>query len=166
MATVAYELVEQLGRAPGAVIVPAGQGTLLLGMGRGFQALQRAGVIDALPQLVGVQVRACAPLWAVHHYGPGMLGWVQEGETLAEGVRIRHPLRGDAILALVEQSGGTFVAVDEDDILLGRDELARRGLYVEPTSAIVWAALHETLTDLPDPVVVILTGSGYKVRLD
>ncbi len=166
MATVAYELVEQLGAAPGAVIAPVGQGTLLLGLGRGFQALQQAGVIPALPQLIGVQARACAPLWTVHHYGPSMLGWVQEGETLAEGVRIRHPLRGDALLALVEHTGGTFVAVDEDDILAGRDQLARRGLYVEPTSAIVWAALHQTLTDLPDPVVVILTGSGYKSRLD
>jgi threonine synthase len=35
-------------------------------------------------------------------------------------------------------------------------------LYVEPTSAVVWAALTRLLDDLPDPVVVVLTGSGYK----
>jgi threonine synthase len=54
------------------------------------------------------------------------------------------------------------VPVDEADILRGRDELAKRGLYVEPTSAIVWSALEQELDQLPDPVVVMLTGSGYK----
>ena len=46
------------------------------------------------------------------------------------------------------------------DILPGRDELAHRGLYVEPTSAIVWNALEQTLQELSDPVVVMLTGAG------
>jgi threonine synthase len=51
---------------------------------------------------------------------------------------------------------------DENEILPGRDALARIGFYVEPTSAIVWSALAQTIRDLPDPVVVVLTGSGYK----
>jgi threonine synthase len=50
--------------------------------------------------------------------------------------------------------------VEEQDILRGRDELAHRGLYVEPTSAIVWNALEQTLQELSDPVVVMLTGAG------
>ena len=44
-ATAAYEIVEQLGTAPGAVIAPAGQGGLILGMGRGFEALRTGGRI-------------------------------------------------------------------------------------------------------------------------
>jgi len=135
-----------------------------LAVGRGFEALKKAGVIQELPKLVGVQARACAPLWAVFNYGAAGLGWVTEGETLAEGVRIKHPVRGDALLQIVAKSGGWFVAVDEEEILPGRDQLAQRGLYVEPTSAIVWSALQQIAGEAPDPIVVILTGSGYKVR--
>lgn len=166
-ATIAYELVEQLGRCPGTVIAPVGQGSLLLGITRGFQALQAAGVITCLPLLVGVQAAQCAPLWALFTNGPVGLRLVSEGDTVAEGVRIRYPLRGDALLQMVLDSQGLFVAVDEADILPGQDQLAHRGLYVEPTSAIVWNALEQILTvadhrAAPEPVVAILTGSGLK----
>jgi len=161
-ATLAFELFQQLGQAPGSVILPVGQGGLLLGVGRGFQALQRAGLIARIPQLIGVQALACAPLWALSRYGPSGLGWVAEGETLAEGIRVRHPLRGDRVLELVQQSGGEMLAVDETEILPGRQALANLGFYVEPTSAVIWKALEQLGERLVDPVVVILTGSGLK----
>ncbi|HET7009707.1 MAG TPA: pyridoxal-phosphate dependent enzyme [Anaerolineales bacterium] len=165
MATIAFELVEELGRAPGAVVVPVGQGTLLLGCAAGFQALLGAGRAERLPALVGVQARACAPIWAVWTGGSAGLSWTSEGATRAEGVRISHPLRGDAILAAVEGSRGRMVAVSEEDIGEGEHQLARLGFYVEPTSAVVWRGLMDNLDALPDPVVVILTGSGYKTPL-
>jgi threonine synthase len=90
------------------------------------------------------------------------MGFITEGQTLAEGVRVRQPLRAGALLQMVAAGHGEFIPIDEADILSGRDELARRGLYVEPTSAITWAALDQTVKKLPDPVVVMLTGSGYK----
>jgi len=160
MATVAFEIVEQLGRSPGAVVLPVGHGSLLLGIFRGFQAMVEAGVIEDTPPLVGVQARACAPIWAAHTAGP--LGLVTEGETVAEGIRILHPLRRDAVLAAVGASGGRMVAVDEEAIIEGRNALSRRGFFVEPTSAVVWPALLYTLEELQDPVVVVLTGSGLK----
>ncbi len=162
MATIAYELVEQLPEPPEAVIVPVGQGTLLLGLLRGFHALRDAGVIAKMPRLIGVQALACAPLWAVFTSGAAGLAWVQEGETLAEGIRIVHPVRGDLILAAVELTGGMMIAVEEEDILPARDQLAHHGLYVEPTSAVVWAALDRCLPQLEDPVVLVLTGHGLK----
>jgi threonine synthase len=161
-ATIAYEIFEQMGQAPGAVVTPVGQGNLLLAIGRGFVALYRLGVINQLPMLVGVQALACAPLWAVYRYGLAGLGWVTEGQTLAEGVRVKHPLRGDTLLKMVDESQGELVAVDEEAILLGRDQLAHLGFYVEPTSAIVWDALAQTGEHLPDPIAVVLTGSGFK----
>jgi threonine synthase len=162
MATVAYELTEQLGRAPGAVVMPVGQGTLLLGVYQGFEALRRVGRITDLPRLIGVQAHACAPLWAVERYGAAGLDLTTEGDTLAEGIRIARPLRGDALLAAVSQSGGRFEAVEEQAILSGRDALSRAGFYVEPTSAVVWPGLLQAWAQLSDPVVVVLTGSGYK----
>ncbi len=163
-ATCALELVGQLGRAPRAVIVPAGQGGLLLGMARGFDALQRAGKIPSKPIVIGVQAAACAPLVALFDMGMMGLSFVTEGATLAEGVRVRSPLRARAVIDAVQDSGGRMLAIDESDILPGRDALARLGFYVEPTSAIVWRAMEQTLPSLPDPVVAILTGSGFKYR--
>jgi threonine synthase len=55
-----------------------------------------------------------------------------------------------------------MVAVEEEDIAIGRDSLARMGFYVEPTSAVVWPALKALQDRLEDPVVVVLTGSGFK----
>jgi threonine synthase len=163
--TLSYELVEQMSGPPGTVIVPAGQGNLLLAIGRGFDSLKAAGVIQKSPALVGVQARACAPLWAVSTYGAAGLGWVSEGQTLAEGVRIKFPVRGDAVIRQVEASGGKFIAVEEEQILSGRDQLSRLGFYIEPTSAIVWRALSQVVGHFPDPLVVVLTGSGFKSRV-
>jgi threonine synthase len=162
MATIAYELVEQLGSPPRAIITPIGQGTLFLGLYHGFQALKEAGVIETLPRLVGVQAQVCAPIWAIYNYGPESLTQVQEGETLAEGIRILHPLRSELILKALTETSGLMIAIKEADIYPARDELARRGLYVEPTSAVVWAALEQCFSQLEDPIVLILTGHGLK----
>ncbi len=162
IATIAYEIAEQMGGAPGSVIAPVGHGSLLLGISQGFAALQATGIIEKIPQLVGVQARACAPLMALATQGVAGLAWVTEGETLAEGVRVLQPVRGDELLRAVEASGGRFVAVEEEQILPARDALAQAGLFVEPTSAIVWAALQELANELPDPIVLILSGSGLK----
>ncbi len=161
-ATAAYEIFEQLEKVPSAVIMPCGQGGLLLGLARGFDALRQAGLTAQIPKIIGVQARACSPMWVLSTVGMSGLGFVTEGQTLAEGVKVRNPVRGDALLRTVKSSRGEFVAVDEENILPGRDELAHRGFYVEPTSALVWNALEQILGNLPDPVVVLLTGSGLK----
>lgn len=161
-ATAAYESVEQLGGAPGTLVSPAGQGNLLLGMMLGYQALQQAGLIDRVPVPVGVQALACAPLWAVRRYGAAGMGWVTESPTIAEGVRVRYPVRGDALLAVIESAGGEMAAMAEDEISNGRDRLAELGFSVELTSAVVWQALQEFSGKLPEPFLVMLTGAGYK----
>jgi threonine synthase len=104
--------------------------------------------------MVGIQASVCSPL-VKEERGKKK----EERQTMAEGVRVNNPLRRDAVWKAVEGSNGKWVAVEEKDILPGRDALAHRGFYVEPTSAIIWKALEETW---PDPVVAILTGSGLK----
>ncbi|MBE0408275.1 MAG: pyridoxal-phosphate dependent enzyme [Anaerolineales bacterium] len=165
-ATIAYEILEQLNGAPGSIISPVGHGSLILGVGRGFQALKNAGLIADFPVMLGVQARVCAPLWALSSYGASGLNWVTEGKTIAEGIRIQYPIRGDAVLQIVEKSKGKFLAVDEEDILPGLYQLCRKGFFVEPTSATVWAALKQIIDDIPEPIVVILTGSGYKTGIE
>jgi threonine synthase len=161
-ATAAYEIYEQLGSLPGTVITPAGQGGLLLGLSRGFDAVRIVTKSSIIPMFIGVQARACAPLWAAFTSGKPGMATVTENDTLAEGVKVRYPLRGEAVIAAVQASNGCFQVVDEEEILPGRNALAQMGFYVEPTSAIVWAALRQIVDQLADPIVVILTGSGLK----
>jgi threonine synthase len=162
MATTAFEIVEQLGEAPGSVIVPVGQGTMIIGLGRGFAALMDAGLIDNLPRLVAVQARACAPIWMLITGEATSLDQVSEGVTIAEGIRIKSPLRTEAIIRQITESDGLAVAVEENEIVAGREALAKLGLYIEPTSSVVWPALNNSLEELDEPIVVILTGSGLK----
>lgn len=167
-ATTAYEIFEQLGnKMPGAVILPAGQGGLLLGLARGFKALRIAiNSLNTTPIIIGVQASMCAPLWSMLTKGKHAAGLVGDNPTLAEGVRVIAPVRGEKVLETVLASHGTICVVEENAILPNRDALTRLGFNVEPTSAIVWSGLTQTIQDLPDPVVVILTGSGYKYELN
>jgi threonine synthase len=143
MATMAFEIVDQLGAAPGALVLPVGQGTLLLGAYYGFVSMLAAGRISSIPKIVGVQARACAPIWQAYGGGNSGQEFTDEGETLAEGIRIARPLRLDAVLAAVQDSGGRILAVEEQQIIEGRNALALNGFYVEPTSAVVWPALAQ-----------------------
>jgi threonine synthase len=157
-ATAAYEIWEQLGHAPENIILPIGHGTLLLGLQRGFRALKEAKLIERLPRFIGVQAMACAPIWAVHRYGRDGLRWVTEGQTIAEGIRVFQPVRGDAVLAAIAETDGTVLAYEDDAIRAGREALAHLGLYAEPTCGVVWEAIKHVAGE----VVVLLTGNGLK----
>jgi threonine synthase len=141
--TFAFEVWEQLGRrTPDEVVVPAGNGTLLLGVHAGFRELQRAGLIGVVPRLVAVQAAACNPLERAWRTGAETsTPAVPAQTTVAEGIAIAAPARSRQILAAVRETGGSFVAVSEDAIAAARDELSQRGLYLEPTAAATYAGL-------------------------
>lgn len=164
IATIAYEVWEQLGgQAPGTVIAPVGHGGLLLGIVRGFQSLRQSGVISQPPYFVGVQAAACAPVVsAFQNRRGGHELTVEERPTLAEGVRVRQPVRLEALLREITPDCGTFVAIEEPEIEQAFITLAHQGVYVEPTSALVWAALERLHVKLPEPIVLVITGSGLK----
>lgn len=162
IATIAYELVQQLGECPGSVIMPVGHGSLLLGIALGFEALQRADLISRLPMLIGVQSAACAPLYRAYQQGSSLPATVEQGKTAAEGVAIANPYHGQEVLKAVARSGGFLLQVSEQEIQTGRKQLAANGFYVEPTSALVWKGLEQVGSDVPEPAVLILTGHGLK----
>ncbi|MGU3664884.1 pyridoxal-phosphate dependent enzyme [Methylobacterium sp. A49B] len=165
--TLAYELWEDLGfAAPDAVIIPCGAGSNILGCDIGFSELLRRGEIARLPRLYAVQPAHCAPLHAGFEAGAEDFVPVTPRPTLAEGASIAQPVRGREVLAALRRSGGGTVAVSEESIEAALMELARSGLYVEPTCAMAAAAL----TDLTargairpgETTVVVLTGTGIK----
>ena len=163
--TLAYELWEQLGgRAPDFVIVPVGHGTCLLGLAAGFEDLQAAGLIAQPPRLIGVQPAACAPLAAAFAAHSAEPVWVSPAPTVADGAQIAQPVRGEAVLAAVRHSGGTLLAIPDEVTVLATQELARAGLYVEPTSALTAAALPSLAEVITTQAVtvLVLTGHGLK----
>jgi threonine synthase len=163
--TFAYEVCEQLGwRAPDALVVPTGNGTLLLGAWLGFEELYQAGHIQTLPRLIAVQAANCAPLAQAYQSQADEISSVEAGHTLAEGIAIANPVRGKQILAAVRESGGCFMTVTEDEIVAAFRRMGRRGHYIEPTSAATIAGLEKyVITMTADGLVVsVLTGHGLK----
>jgi threonine synthase len=161
--TFAYEVCEQLGwRAPDAVLLPTGNGTLLLGAHIGFRELLSAGVIDHVPRLIAVQAENCAPLYRAFHGQPR--GTMEARPTVAEGIAIAQPIRGAQIIEAVRESGGTFIAVSEAEIERSLREMCRRGFYIEPTSAATTAGVARYVRTAPsDEVLVsVVTGHGLK----
>ncbi len=160
--TYAYEIVEQLGwSAPETVILPVGNGTLVLGAYLGFRDLLHLGIIDTLPQLIAVQSAACAPLAAAWQGGvpaPPM-------PTIAEGIAIAAPPRAEQILTAIRAMRGAILTVDDVEVLAAQSDLARRGLDVEPTGAACWAAWRRHRQAYPTivgQVVLPLCGAGAK----
>lgn len=162
IATIAYELLEDHGVVPGAVVLPVGHGSLLLGLALGFQSLMEAGLISRLPKLVAVQAAACAPLFEAFERGSSSLSIASEGKSIAGGVAISNPYHGQKVLEAVRNCGGSVVQVEEEQIAAGQVNLARMGIYVEMTSALVYEGLIKVIDSIPEPVVCIITGHGLK----
>ncbi|HSN75552.1 MAG TPA: pyridoxal-phosphate dependent enzyme, partial [Anaerolineae bacterium] len=165
--TVAFEIWEQLGQqTPEWVITPVGHGTMLLGLYNGFDYLRRAGVIQRLPRIVGVQAAAVAPLAAAMEQQPARLPEVLAGDTLADGIAIARPLRWRQILGAVRATGGQIVTVTEQEIKQAVLAWAQRGILMEPTSATALAAYtvlgSNHLFGSSATVVIPITGSGAK----
>ena len=161
--TFAYEVWEQAGfRAPDTLLLPTGNGTLLIGSYIGFRELYDAGLIGRIPRHVAVQARNCAPLFEMFRDGLDSIPPVGGEETIAEGVAIAAPVRGMEIMDIVRRTGGEVVAVDDRQVEEALLLLGRRGLYVEPTSALPVAAFLANPSLRGGTVVAPLTGHGLK----
>jgi threonine synthase len=165
--TLAYELWEQLGfRAPDNVVVPVGYGANVLGCDRGYSELLHNREIARVPRLYGVQAANCAPYHAAFRAGVEHFVPVPVSPTVAEGIASPKPMRMREVLAPVRASGGEIVAVTEDEIVRALATLAKKGLYVEPTSAAAAAGLSQLIARGAigggETTVLVLTGTGLK----
>jgi len=165
--TLAYEIWEQLGfRAPDNVVMPLGYGANVLGCEHGFGELLRAGEIARMPRLFAVQAANCAPYHAAFQAGGDRLVPVEVKPTIAEGIASSKPTRVREVLEAIRASGGSTIAVSEDEIVEALGRFARKGLYVEPTSATAGAGLSRLIKQgriaRSETTVLVLTGSGLK----
>jgi threonine synthase len=162
--TFAYEVCEQLNwQAPDAVVLPAGNGTLIIGCYIGFQDLLRAGYISNMPKLIAVQAANCAPLATAFTIGAISLAATTNTPTIAEGIAIAAPVRGAQMLHMVRETIGTFISVTEEEIKAAWLMCGKIGYYIEPTSAATIAGLikyNEAYSD--DTIVSLFSGHGLK----
>jgi threonine synthase len=165
--TLAFELWEQLGfRVPDNILVPTGYGSNILGLERGFDALERAGQIAARPRLFAVQAANCAAFAAAWSAGADGFVPFAASATVADGIATMRPVRPAQVLRALRRSSGGVIAIDEDEIAPALRALGGRGLFVEPTAATAGAALSRLLRDgiisSGETTVAVLTGHGLK----
>jgi threonine synthase len=166
--TVAFEMTEQNGwQVPNIVICPVGAGSILLGLYKGFSELRRAGVIERLPRLFAAQAANICPVYqAFEQHQSDILPMVAAQPTMAEGIALPRPVRGPQLLQALRDTDGGVAIVSEAEICEGLVILGRRGICVEPTSAVVVKAfehLAEAGTIRPhEQVVLVLSGFGLK----
>lgn len=162
--TFAYEVCEQLGwQAPDIVVLPAGNGTLVLGCYMGFEHLLKSGVIDKMPRIIAVQAQSCAPLFKAWEHGLTEPEMVKSEYTLAEGIAIANPVRGKEMLQAVKATNGFFVAVTEDEITAALKLCLAKGFYIEPTSAATIAGLIKAKENVNEKTwVTLFSGHGLK----
>ncbi|MBI9043650.1 MAG: threonine synthase [Anaerolineaceae bacterium] len=163
--TFAFEVCEQLGwAAPDTVVLPAGNGTLILGAAIGFKELAESGVIEKIPQFIAVQAENCAPIYQAYVRKKGLNSRFQGEKTLAEGIAISKPARGEQILQVVHESQGEVITVSEEEIRQSLLSLSSKGYFIEPTSAAVTAGIDKYIQGLNknEVIVSVITGHGLK----
>lgn len=153
--TAAFEICDQLERAPDWHCLPVGNAGNITSYWMGYQEYEKG-----LPRLLGGQAAGAAPIVS------GQI--VEKPETVATAIRIGNPARWQEALTALDESGGLITAVTDDEILESWKMLAEQeGIFVEPASAAGVAALKQQIAEGElDPAgntaVCVLTGHGLK----
>jgi len=157
--TAAFEVCDDLGRAPEILAIPVGNAGNISAYWAGFREYAAAGRVVDVPRMMGFQAAGAAPL---------VLGRrVEEPETVATAIRIGDPASWAAAVAARDESDGLIEAVTDDQILAAYRGLAQEeGIFCEPSSAASVAGVTrlagEGRIDPDQLVVCVLTGSGLK----
>jgi len=171
--TIAFEVVEALGRAPDYVIVPVGGGGTIAGIWRGFCELRERATINSCPRLIGVVPERYDALAAAYDKGVktqaefDALPYAATSPTLMPKLAHLHPPDGIEALGAVRDSSGHFFIARDEDAKEGQARLAcRNGLYVELSSGGVVGAVDGIVKDAGPSrrlsIAMLLCGSGYR----
>ena len=159
--TFIYEIFEQLGRIPDNLFIPVGNGTLLFGVQLALNELYASACIATLPRIFMVQAERCAPLYGAATQPRK----ITPEPTLAEGIAIGKPIRGNEILDQTFYAGERVViTAPEAHIPQARKELSHNGFHVEYTTAAVYAAFLNYIAShaLEGDSLIPLCGAGLK----
>jgi len=131
--TAVFEIVEELGAAPDAFVIPYGGG----------------GNTSAYADGIG-ELGLVTPIYSVEAQ--------HRPTTMATAIRIGDPVHADSVRA----AGANVVTVSDDEIVAAWLELATaEGLFCEPSSAAGLAAIRRGAV-VGERIVVTVTGHGLK----
>ena len=134
--TAAFEICDDLGRAPDILAIPVGNAGNISAYWAGFRDYAAAGLIGSTPRMWGFQAAGAAPLVVGHR--------IDRPETVATAIRIGDPASWTKAIDARDGSGGRISAVTDEEILAAYRALARfEGIFCEPASAASVAGVHE-----------------------
>ncbi|MBI4709983.1 MAG: threonine synthase [Nitrospirae bacterium] len=157
--TAAFEVCDQLGKAPAYHALPVGNAGNITAYWKGYKEYQAAKKINSLPKMLGFQAAGAAPIVLGHP--------VEKPETFATAIRIGNPASWKAAVAARDESGGIIDAVTDDEIREAYIIIPlKEGIFCEPASAASLAGVIKLskrgyFKD-GDTVVCTLTGNGLK----
>jgi threonine synthase len=157
--TAAFEICDDLGRAPDYLAIPVGNAGNITAYWRGFKQYRDMGVVESAPRMLGFQAEGASPLVQGHEF--------DDPQTIATAIRIGRPASGAKALAARDESGGFIDAVSDGELLAAYRDVARlEGIFCEPASAASVAGVRKAVADgRVDPeatIVAVLTGIGLK----
>jgi threonine synthase len=165
--TAGLEIWAQAGfQVPDAILVSVGDGVILGGVHKAFLDLQRAGLIDRLPRLIGVQAETSD---AIHRYvETGVYSDAPNPSTRADSISVTCPSNAHGARRAIRESEGLTLTVTDEEILSAQALLASRsGIFTEPAGAAAMAGLLKLQASsraLPagTRAVILATGNGLK----
>lgn len=169
--TMGYEIAEQLGwTLPDVILYPTGGGVGIIGIYKALLEMRALGWLPdnaGLPRLVAVQAEGCAPIVKAFRDGRDVSVKWENASTVAQGIRVPKALGDFLVLEAVRATGGTCVAVSDEETLWGLRQISQKeGLFICPEgAALVGAvrALRQAGWIQPAERVVLLnTGAGIK----
>jgi len=168
--TMGYELAEQLDwNAPDVVIFPTGGGTGVIGIWKAFEEMRQLGLTrdGRRPRMVAVQAAGCAPLVRAFEEGRKRAERWPDPRTYAVGLRVPTALGDSLVLRALRESGGTALAVSDEEVAAGQLAMARgEGIFAAPEGGATLAAAQKLFERgwirRDEAVVLFNTGSGVK----
>ena len=171
--TMGYELAEQMAwTLPDWIIYPTGGGTGMVGMWKAFDELERIGWIEPgrRPRMVSVQAEHCAPIVRAFDQGAERSVMWTNARTIADGLRVPKAVGDFLVLRAVRESGGTALAVTDDDMVAAMRELGgREGISAAPEGGAALQAVKQLVADgriRSDETVVLFNTGGALKYLD
>jgi threonine synthase len=167
--TMGYEVAEQLGwQLPDVIFYPTGGGVGIIGMWKAFKEMEALGWIGSKrPKMIAVQVEGCQPVVRAFEKGEQRSQFWDNAHTVASGLRVPKPLGDFLILEAVRDSGGTAIAVTDEELIDAGVQLATdEGMFIAPEGAACVSALEKLLASgflkRSEKIVIYNTGAGLK----
>jgi threonine synthase len=154
---------------PDWIIYPTGGGTGMVGMWKAFDELEQIGWVKAgrRPRMVSVQAENCAPIVRAFDRGTEKAEPWENATTIADGLRVPRAIGDFLILRAVRQSGGTAVAVRDDEMVDGMLTIGRtQGISAAPEGGAALIAIQKLVEKgaikKNETVVLFNTGGALK----